>query len=724
MKDQIFGVLQMVGRSFMLPVAILPIAGILLGIGASFTNPTTIQTYGLESVLGAGTLLNSFLVIMSSAGNIIFGNLPIIFAVGVAIGMAKQEKEVAALAAMIAFFVMHASTNACLKISGEILAGDKISPDILEGTIANTVGIMTLQEGVFGGIIVGIGVAVLHNKFHKIVLPNALSFFGGSRFVPIISTVVYMIVGIIMYFIWPTVQDGIFALGGLVTGTGYIGTLIFGIIKRALIPFGLHHVFYLPFWQTGVGGSMMIDGKLIQGGQNIFFAQLASPNVEHFSADATRYFSGEFIFMIFGLPGAALAMYRCAKPEKKKAAGGLLLSAALTCMFTGITEPIEFSFIFAAPILFAVQVVLAGSAYMIAHILNVAVGLTFSGGLLDLFIFGILQGEAKTSWMYIIPAGIVYFFLYYFIFTILIKKLNLKTPGREDDDVETKLFTKADYQAKKADGKGGDAKGGASDDALSQAIARGLGSKQNITSVDCCATRLRCSVKNSDIVNEALLKATGAVGVVKRGTGVQVIYGPQVAVIKSNLETYLETAPDVEPEPAGAAAPAVEEKPAEAPVEKAPEKPEAERQYFNSPFTGELHPITDAPDEAFAGKMTGDGFFVYPTDNVVYAPADGMVGFVFDTKHAIGMATEDGVEYLLHIGIDTVNLKGEGFQVFVENGQEVKKGDKLMEFDDEFIKKNAPSDACLCIFTDMDEIPEVHLAAEGQVKAGDKAVWF
>mgnify|MGYP003002016120 FL=1 len=726
MKDQAFSILQSIGRSFMLPVAILPIAGLLLGIGASFTNATTIQTYGLESVLGNGTLLNSLLTIMSSAGNIIFGNLPLIFAVGVAIGMAKQEKEVAALAAMISFFVMHASTNAVLKLTGKVLSDNTVSPDVLEGTIANVCGIMSLQEGVFGGIIVGIGVAYLHNRYHKIVLPNALSFFGGSRFIPIISTVVYMFVGIAMYFVWPIVQDGIFALGGLVTGTGYIGTLIFGLIKRALIPFGLHHVFYLPFWQTGVGGSMMIDGNLVQGGQNIFFAQLASPNTTHFSADATRYFSGEFIFMIFGLPGAALAMYRTAKPEKRKIAGGLLLSAALTSMFTGITEPIEFSFLFVAPMLFYVHVALAGAAYMIAHMLNIAVGLTFSGGFLDLFIFGILQGEAKTNWMYIIPVGIIYFFLYYFIFTFLIKKFNLKTPGREDDDVETKLYTKADVKARDT-AKNAD---GSPVDTVSQAITRALGGTKNITSVDCCATRLRCSVTNSDIVNDAALKATGAVGVIKKGQGVQVVYGPQVAVIKANLESYLATNPNDGPIEAAA--------PVEAPAETAPaqetaapqkstakttETP-AEKRYFNSPFTGTLHPITEAPDEAFAGKMTGDGFFVYPTDNTVYAPEDGTVTFVFDTKHAIGMTTADGLEYLLHIGIDTVKLEGKGFKVFVENGQDVKKGDKLMEFDDEFIKANAPSDACLCIFTDLEEGKEVHLAADGSIKAGDRAVWF
>ena len=731
MKDEIFGVLQRVGRSFMLPVAILPIAGILLGLGASFTNATTIETYGLTAVLGAGTPLHALLSIMASAGSTIFGNLPIIFAVGVAIGMAKAEKEVAALSAMIAFFVMHTACNAMLKIGGQILADGTIAPSVLEGTIAPSCGILSFQMGVFGGIIVGIGVAWLHNKYHKIVLPNALSFFGGSRFVPIVSTIVFLFVGIAMYFVWPLAQQGIFALGGLVTGTGYIGTLIFGIIKRALIPFGLHHVFYLPFWQTGVGGSMMIDGQLVQGGQNIFFAQLASPDVTHFSSDATRYFSGEFIFMIFGLPGAALAMYRCARPEKKKVAGGLLLSAALTSMLTGITEPIEFSFLFVAPALFAVQVALAGAAYMIAHMLNIAVGLTFSGGLLDFFIFGILQGEDKTSWMYVIPVGIVYFFLYYFIFRWMITHFNFKTPGREDDDEETRLFTKADYKAR----EGGSAASGDAPtaDEKSAAIARGLGSKRNITSVDCCATRLRCSVADSSLVNEKLLKATGAVGVIVKGTGVQVIYGPQVAVIKSNLETYLETAPDVEPEAMASAEPtenAAEKASAtnvpeentsaqEAGAQEASASETAAHTLF-TPVAGTVHPIEEAPDEAFAGKMMGDGYFVYPTEDTVYAPEDGEVVFVFDTKHAIGMKAADGTEYLLHIGVDTVALGGQGFEVFVEGGQKVKKGDRLMTFDDAYIKEHAKSDACLVIFTGLGEGRAVSLTKTGAVKALDE----
>lgn len=725
MKDKIFGVLQRVGRSFMLPIAVLPVAGLLLGIGSSFTNETTIATYGLQGILGNGTVLHALLMIMSKAGNVIFDNLPIIFAVGVAIGMAKAEKEVAALSAMISFFVMHASINAVLLLAGKVLADGTIAPDVLEGTIASVCGIQTLQMGVFGGILVGLGVAALHNRFYKIELPNALSFFGGSRFVPIISTVTYVGIGILMYFIWPAVQNGIFALGGLVTGTGYFGTLIFGIIKRALIPFGLHHVFYMPFWQTAVGGTMMVDGNLIQGGQNIFFAQLASSDVTHFSADATRYFSGEFIFMIFGLPGAALAMYRCAKPEKKKAAGGLLLSAALACMFTGITEPIEFSFLFVAPMLFAVQVILAGSAYMVAHILNIAVGLTFSGGLLDLVIFGVLQGNAKTSWLRIIPAGIVYFLLYYVLFSFLIKKFDLKTPGREDDDEETKLYTKADVNARRTEAKEGESCSQAenSKDSRSAAIVMGMGGRNNITSVDCCATRLRCSIADSSLVDEKLLKSTGAVGVIVKGQGIQIIYGPQVTVIKSELEAYLAEEQEEDTAEATDGAENMGTKvtaETEASVNLAESKNIAENIHkLYSPFQGVLKPITEAPDEAFASKAMGDGYLVMPEDGIVVAPEDGEVMFVFPSKHAIGLKAADGTEYLLHIGVDTVKLNGEGFTVFVSDGQKIKKGEKLMEFDPAYIREHAVSDACIVIFTGLTEGESLSLEGEKQVKRLD-----
>ena len=713
MKDKIFSVLQRVGRSFMLPIAILPVAGLLLGIGSSFTNATTIETYHLTSILGEGTVLNALLMIMNKVGSAVFDNLPLIFAVGVAIGMAKKEKEVSALSAVIAYFVMNTAINAMLTITGQILDNGEIAESVLEGTITSVCGIQSLQMGVFGGIIVGLGVAALHNKFYRIQLPNALSFFGGTRFVPIISTIVYMFVGILLYFVWPVVQNGIYALGGLVTGSGYVGTLIFGLIKRALIPFGLHHVFYMPFWQTAVGGTMEVAGQMVQGGQNIFFAQLAdSANIAHFSADATRYFSGEFIFMIFGLPGAALAMYQCAKPEKKKAAGGLLLSAALACMATGITEPLEFSFLFVAPALFAVQVVLAGSAYMIAHMLNVAVGLTFSGGLLDFFLFGILQGNAKTSWMRVIPVGIIYFFLYYFIFKFMIRKFNFKTPGREDDDTETKLYTKADVNARR---EAAQAETRTSDDATSEAITRGLGGKKNISDVDCCATRLRCTVKDASRVNDGILKATGASGVVHKGQGVQVIYGPNVTVIKSNLEDYLETAPDTYAETEDTEV--VQDTVVQS--QEAEEQKVVERIVISSPITGMAADLSTAPDEAFAQKMMGDGAVVTPEDPFVRAPEDGEVAFVFDTKHAIGFITDSGISLLIHVGIDTVKLNGEGFEALVESGQTVKKGDPMLKLDLEYLKANAPSVTSPVLCTELEDNQRIHLLHEGQIKAGE-----
>ena len=682
MKDQIFGVLQRVGRSFMLPIAVLPVAGLLLGIGSSFTNATMIDTYGLQAILGEGTILNMFLTVLSKAGSALFDNLPIIFAVGCAIGMAKKEKEVAALSAVIAYFTMNAAVNAMLVNSGQILDDGSIADFVLEGTITSSVGIQTLQMGVFGGIIVGLGVAALHNRFYTIELPSALAFFSGSRFVPIISTVVYVLVGIGMFFVWPMVQNGIYALGGLVTGTGYLGTLIFGIIKRALIPFGLHHVFYLPFWQTGVGGSMEVAGKMIEGGQNIFFAQLADPSTVHFSADACRYFSGEFIFMIFGLPGAALAMYQTAKPEKKKQAGGLLLSAALACMATGITEPLEFSFLFVAPMLFAVQVILAGAAYMIAHILNIAVGLTFSGGLLDLFLFGILQGNAKTSWLRIIPVGIIYFLLYYGIFKFLILKFNLKTPGREDEDTETRLYTKADYNAAKETGvKGAE---------VSALITAGLGGKANIEDVDCCATRLRCTIKDPEKVQEALLKQSGSRGVILKGKGIQVIYGPQVAVLKTNLEAFLQTS----------AADQVSSQ-----VSSGEE--------IKSPMNGTVIPLSEVPDAVFSSEMLGKGFGVEPSEGKAYAPVDGEVTTVFDTKHAIGLMSKHGVELLIHIGMDTVKLNGKGFDVKVKTGDQVKAGDLLAEFDMDLIKGEGYPVTTAVVVTNTDDCEEI-----GEVRTG------
>lgn len=709
MKDKIFGVLQRVGRSFMLPIAILPVAGLLLGLGSSFTNETMLKTYGLWNVMGPGTLFNAIFQVMSDAGNIVFANLPIIFAMGVAIGMAKKEKEVAALSAAIAFFIMHASIGAMITINGG-------AEKMLEGATADVVGITSLQMGVFGGIIVGLGVAALHNKFYKIQLPQVLSFFGGTRFVPIICSLVYTLVGILMFFIWPVIQSGIYSVGDLVLNSGYAGTWVYGFMERLLIPFGLHHVFYLPFWQTGVGGTMEVGGQLIEGAQNIFFAQLADPTVTEFSASATRFMSGKFPLMIFGLPGAALAMYKTAKPEKKKEVEGLLLSAALTSMITGITEPLEFTFLFVAPLLYGIHCVFAGLAYMLMHVFKVGVGMTFSGGLIDMFLFGIMQGNAKTNWIWIVIVGVVYFIVYYLLFSFLINKLDLKTPGRDDSD-EVKLYRRSDVEAKKK----GEAKADNvnSSDELSEMICKGLGGKKNISDVDCCATRLRCTVYKAELVNDSLLKNTGASGVVHKGNGVQIIYGPRVTVIKSDFEDYLETAPNIEYNEENNAV-KNEDKEDDIFNEDKDKKKIVKSIVISSPITGISANLDTAADEAFASRMMGDGAIVTPTDEIVVAPDDGEIIFVFDTKHAVGFTTKDGISMIIHIGIDTVKLGGQGFSVLVKAGDKMKKGDTIMKLDLEYLKQNAPSVASPVICTELADNQKIRLVAEGKINAGEE----
>ena len=633
MKDKIFGVLQRVGRSFMLPIAILPVAGLFLGIGGSFTNETMLEAYGLMGIMGPGTIIYAILQVLNDAGSVVFDNLPLIFAIGVAIGMAKQEKEVSALSAVIAFFVMHATIGAMINDFG--------APD-LSGATASVLGINSLQMGVFGGIIVGLGVAALHNRFYKIQLPQVLSFFSGTRFVPIISAAVYLLVGIAMYFIWPVIQTGINALGAFVLASGYAGTWLYGFIERALIPFGLHHVFYIPFWQTALGGTAMVGGALVEGAQNIFFAELATPGIAHFSVEATRFMAGKFPLMIFGLPGAALALYRCAKPENRKAVGGLLLSAALTSMLTGITEPLEFTFLFVAPAMYVVHCVFAGASYMLMHILNVGVGLTFSGGLIDLTLFGIMQGNAKTSWLWIPVVGVVYFIVYYLVFSFMIKKFDYKTPGR--DDSEIKLYTRQDVNAKNAAADEAAAAGG--DNELSRQIMLGLGGKANISDVDCCITRLRCTVHDAAKVDQDLLRQTGASGVICKGQGVQVVYGPRVSNIKSDLEAYL-ASPASDKAEMTTAAPVQSENAAAS---------SAGAVVIASPLDGRVIPLAEIEDGVFSEKMVGDGFAVEPTGSQVYAPADCTVATVFGTKHAIGLTTPEGCELLIHLGIDTVQL--------------------------------------------------------------------
>ena len=692
MKDQVFGVLQRIGRSFMLPIALLPVAGLLLGIGGSFSNTTMLETYGLTRIMGPGTFWNALFTVMSQAGDIVFANLPILFAMGIAIGMAKKEKEVAALAAVISFLVMHAAIGAMIAVNGGTDA-------LKEGAGAMVAGIQSLQMGVFGGILVGLGTAWLHNRYYRIELPQVLSFFGGTRFVPIVSALFYVLVGILMYFIWPPVQAAISGVGGFVLRSGYPGTWFYGFMERALIPFGLHHVFYIPFWQTAVGGTMEIGGKIVEGAQNIFFAELADPGNTRFSVEATRFMAGKFPLMIFGLPGAALAMYQAALPEKKKEVSGLLLSAALTSMLTGITEPLEFTFLFTAPLLYGIHCVFAGLAYMLMHMLDVGVGMTFSGGLIDLFLFGILQGNKKTGWLWIVVVGVFYFLMYCAVFLVLIRKLDYKTPGREVG-AAAKLYTRSDVEQRKEErketgpGQTGREKSAGKTGTRSGEILKGLGGPDNITDVDCCATRLRCTVKDEKKVDASVLKATGASGVIKKGKGVQIIYGPQVSVIKSDLEEYMEKYGD--------------------------ESDEGDsHELIKSPMTGTVILLSEVPDEAFAGKMMGDGAAVIPDDEYVYAPADGTVTFVFPTKHAVGFRTDGGHEMLLHVGIDTVSLSGDGFEAFVHDGDHVRTGDKLLKADIQKIKDKVPSLASPVLFTDLPDGLEVHILKYGKIRNGE-----
>ncbi len=676
MKGNVFGVLQRVGRSFMLPIALLPIAGLLLGIGSSFTNPTTIEAYNLDKIIYEGGVLYSILNIMAKTGSVVFDNLALLFAMGVAIGMAKKEKEVAALSGAIAFLIMNTAISTLIQDKGGAEA-------MGANTTTSVLGITTLQMGVFGGIIVGLGVAALHNKFYKIQLPAVLSFFGGTRFVPIVCSVVYLFVGILMFYLWPVVQSGISSLGNLVLKSGYAGTWIYGTIERALIPFGLHHVFYMPFWQTELGGSLIIDGVNVAGAQNIFFAELASKFTEMFSVSATRFMSGKFPFMIFGLPAAAFAIYKAARPEKKKVVGSLLLSAALTSMLTGITEPLEFTFLFVAPLMYAVHCVLAGLSYMLMHIFNVGVGMTFSGGVIDLTLFGILQGNAKTNWIWIVIVGLAYAVIYYFVFYLMITKLNLKTPGREIDGEETKLYTRKDVDERKAN---------SNVDNTSKLIVSGLGGKDNLSDVDCCATRLRITVLDESKVNEDLLKESGASGVIKKGKGIQVIYGPKVSVVKSKLEDYLES--------------------------------EASSDNYGisiySYMNGTAVPLSKVDDEAFSTKVLGDGIAIEPNEGKLYSPCDGVVAAVMDSKHAINIVSDEGAEILLHIGIDTVKLGGKYFETHVIEEQRVKKGDLLVTFDIEEIRKSGYKAVTPLVICNMDEYEGIRDDVYGKVKVGEK----
>lgn len=698
MKKHLFSLLQRIGQSFMLPIALLPIAGIFLGIGSSLTNTNMLAAYHLKGLMGPGTAPYILFSLLNSAGSIIFDNLPILFAVGVAIGMARSEKAIAALSSIVAFFVMHSTIGSLITYTGR-------SHSFLTGATTEIVGITSLQMGVFGGIIVGLGVAALHNRFYKIELPKVFSFFGGTHFIPIISAITYVGIGILMFYIWPPIQILINDAGKLVLMSGYGGTFVYGLLERALIPFGLHHVFYMPFWQTAVGGRELVNGQLIEGAQNIFFAELASPDTSHFSVAATRFMSGKFPLMMFGLPGAALAMYTCARPENKKAVGSLLLSAAISSAVTGITEPLEFAFLFVAPPLYVIHCAFAGLSYMLMHMLNVGIGMTFSGGFLDFFLFGILQGNTKTSWLHVIPVGILYFIVYFIVFRVMILKFNYQTPGHEKDNAAP---------VNNADNK-------------SQQILDGLGGLENISDLSCCATRLRVTLHRPSKLNKEKLLATGAAAVVANGDGVQVVYGPEVTVIHARLQDYIaqiisassSTADNSAAVPTTSAEvsnPAVS---AEAKDSDNLSAADAITDIVYAPCNGTVIPLKEINDGVFSEGYIGEGLAIEPVDGSFYAPFDCSVAMVFDTHHAIALHTANDTELILHVGLDTVKLNGQHLEVFVQEGQEIQKGDLILRADLEGIQSAGCRTVTPVIITGAGGAESVELLKTGPVHIGD-----
>ena len=698
MKKHLFSLLQRIGQSFMLPIALLPIAGIFLGIGSSLTNTNMLAAYHLKGLMGPGTAPYILFSLLNSAGSIIFDNLPILFAVGVAIGMARSEKATAALSSIVAFFVMHSTIGSLITYTGR-------SHSFLTGATSEIVGITSLQMGVFGGIIVGLGVAALHNRFYKIELPKVFSFFGGTHFIPIISAITYVGVGILMFYIWPPIQILINDAGKLVLMSGYGGTFVYGLLERALIPFGLHHVFYMPFWQTAVGGRELVNGQLIEGAQNIFFAELASPDTSHFSVAATRFMSGKFPLMMFGLPGAALAMYTCARPENKKAVGSLLLSAAISSAVTGITEPLEFAFLFVAPPLYVIHCAFAGLSYMLMHMLNVGIGMTFSGGFLDFFLFGILQGNTKTSWLHVIPVGILYFIVYFIVFRVMILKFNYQTPGHEKDNAAP---------VNNADNK-------------SQQILDGLGGLENISDLSCCATRLRVTLHRPSKLNKEKLLATGAAAVVANGDGVQVVYGPEVTVIHARLQDYIaqiipassSTADNSAAVPTTSAEvsnPAVS---AEAKDSDNLSVADAITDIVYAPCNGTVIPLKEINDGVFSEGYIGEGLAIEPVDGSFYAPFDCSVAMVFDTHHAIALHTANDTELILHVGLDTVKLNGQHLEVFVQEGQKIQKGDLILRADLEGIQSAGCRTVTPVVITGAGGAESVELLKTGPVHIGD-----
>ena len=707
-ENKVFGTLQKLGQTFMLPISLLPIAGLLLGIGSSFTNPSVIEMYNLGNVLYEGGTLYGILSVLASAGNIVFSHLGLLFGISVASGLAKREKGVAALSAIIGYFVMYASMTAALNQFRDIESLKQT-----QGLITSYLGFdNTMNLGVMGGIILGLVVANLHNKYNMIELPEAISFFAGTHFIPIISSLAGIVIGIIMTFVWPLISAGFSSIGQVISGMGIFGIFLYVYIYRALIPFGLHHVFYLPFWQTAIGGTAVVNGQTVVGAQNIVFAQLAAG--VPIDAHAAAHFSYMFPVMLFGIPAACKAMYESCDPSRKKDMKGFYTSSALTSFMTGITEPIEFPMLFASPVLYyGVHCVLFGISGVLAYLLGSGVALTFSGGVIDFILYGVLPGNAITRWVPLLIMGLVFGVVYYFIFKFGIKKFNWNVPGRDaiaaDDD---KISQNADYS--KLNDK----------EKRAYKIVAGLGGSDNLDDVTNCATRLRVKVKDGSKVDKDLLSTTGSSGTVVQGNNVQVVYGTTVPNVKASVEDLIDRglapkAADLSDEKvASNDKPKAEE---EKPTTKVKENKTAEGKIKTyAPADGRVVELEEVSDPVFSGKLMGDGYALRPTSNDIYAPAAGEVVMVANTNHAIGIKTEEGLEVLVHMGIDTVALEGQGFDISVKEGDKITKDSHIAVMDLDYIKENGKQTDIMVIVTNSENIEGILLNETRDVKAGEE----
>lgn len=654
MRKKLFGQLQRIGKALMLPVAILPAAGLLLAIGTAIQGEA-LQHY-LPFIQNGG--VQNVAKLMTAAGSIIFENLPMIFALGVAIGLAGGD-GVAAIAAFVGYIIMNKTMGDFLQVT------PKNVTDPASG-YASILGIPTLQTGVFGGIIIGALAAWCYNKFYNINLPSYLGFFAGKRFVPIMMATTSFILAFPMALIWPTIQTGLnaFSTGLLDSNTG-VAVFLFGFIKRLLIPFGLHHIFHAPFWFE-FGSWKNAAGEIIHGDQRIFIEQIR----EGAHLTAGKFMQGEFPVMMFGLPAAALAIYHSAKPENKKVVAGLMGSAALTSFLTGITEPLEFSFLFVAPLLFFIHAVLDGLSFLTLYLLDVHLGYTFSGGFIDYVLLGVLPN--KTQWWLVIPVGLVYAVIYYFVFRFLIVKLKYKTPGREDKQSQAVTASATE---------------------LPYAVLEAMSGKANIKHLDACITRLRVEVNDKSKVDVPGLKDLGASGVLEVGNNMQAIFGPKSDQIKHEMQQIMNGQVVENPT-------TMEDDKDETVVVAEDKSATSELSHIvHAPLTGEVTPLSEVPDQVFSEKMMGDGIAIKPSQGEVRAPFNGKVQMIFPTKHAIGLVSDSGLELLIHIGLDTVKLNGEGFTLHVEEGQEVKQGDLLINFDLDYIRNHAKSDITPIIVT-------------------------